>query len=41
MLLPVVERVLGPEHPHALAVHRNLAFWARRSGRRRWARKRN
>ena len=31
-LLPVQERVLGPEHPDTLAIRANLAHWARRAG---------
>jgi hypothetical protein len=30
-LVPVDERVLGTEHPNALAVRRNLARWAARA----------
>jgi hypothetical protein len=30
-LLPVVERVLGPEHPDTLAARANLASWAQRA----------
>jgi hypothetical protein len=26
-LLPVRERVLGPEHPHTLATRHDLTYW--------------
>ena len=26
-LVPVVERVLGPEHPETLTARANLAYW--------------
>jgi len=32
-LLPVVERVLGPEHPHTLTACANLARWTERAER--------
>ena len=34
-LLPIYERVLGPEHPDTLTTHGNLAYWTKkaRSGR--------
>jgi hypothetical protein len=28
-LLPIVERVKGPEHPHTLAARAGLAYWTR------------
>ena len=32
MLLPVSERVAGPEHPHTLATRHNLARWTGGAG---------
>ena len=32
-LLPIHERVLGPEHPTTLTTRRNLAYWAEQCGR--------
>jgi hypothetical protein len=29
-LLPIRERVLGPEHPATLTTRRNLAYWTKR-----------
>ena len=34
VLLPIRERVLGPEHPDTLATRGNLAYWTAQSGRR-------
>jgi len=31
-LLPIEERVLGPEHPETLATRRNLTYWTREAG---------
>jgi hypothetical protein len=33
-MLPVRERVLGPEHPHTLATRHNLARWTGQRGMR-------
>jgi hypothetical protein len=40
VLLPVHERVLGPEHPDTLAVRQSLALWNKQAGNRRrgWGR---
>ena len=35
VLLPVIEQVLGPEHPQTLAIRTNLNRWTRASGRER------
>jgi hypothetical protein len=32
MLLPIQERVLGPEHPETLSARRNLAYWTEQAG---------
>jgi hypothetical protein len=31
-LLPVEERVVGPEHPDTLATRASLGYWARQAG---------
>lgn len=31
-LLPIRERILGPEHPHTLTTRRNLAYWTEQAG---------
>jgi hypothetical protein len=31
-LLPVMARVLGPEHPDTLAAQRSLAYWTGKAG---------
>jgi len=31
-LLPILERVLGPEHPDTLTTRNNLAYWRGRAG---------
>jgi hypothetical protein len=31
-LLPICERVLGPEHPETLSARGNLAHWRRQAG---------
>ena len=35
-LLPIRERIQGPEHPETLADRHNLARWTRRTGGRGW-----
>jgi hypothetical protein len=30
-LLPVTERILGPEHPRTLAARGNLAYWTEKA----------
>jgi hypothetical protein len=32
VLLPIGERVLGPDHPDTLGTRRNLAYWTGQAG---------